>query len=479
MSVAPENRRIATPSIIDAIHSPALFQPWFRDPITWSAWLTFLRALFALEMDDADLATYSECTGRPTPPTAPAKEAWLVVGRRGGKSEILATIAVFLAAFIDWTPFLVPGESALVQVIATDRRQARVIYRYARAMLTNVPALKPLVASDSGDIIELTNGISIEITTCSFRAVRGYTVVAALLDEIAFWRNDETSANPDSEVLAALRPAMATIPNALLLAASSPYAKRGALYRAHREHYGKDGDPILVWQAPTKRMNPSLPLSVIEEAYERDPESASAEYGATFRSDIESFVSRETIDAVTMLGRHELPPLSDASYNAFVDPSGGSADSMTLAISHLENETAVLDAVRETRPPFSPEAVVTDFAALLKQYDVSTVTGDRYAGEWPRERFAVHGIAYIPSEKSKSDIYRELLPCLNGRKIELLDIPRLASQFCGLERRTARGGKDSIDHSPGAHDDLANSVAGALVNAAVAVNPWERWADKL
>ena len=400
MSAAPENRRIATPSIIDAIHSPALFQPWFRDPITWSAWLTFLRALFALEMDGADLATYSECTGRQTPPTAPAKEAWLVVGRRGGKSQILAAIAVFLAVFIDWTPFLVPGESALVQVIATDRRQARVIYRYARAMLTNVPALKPLVASETGDVIELHNGLSIEITTASFRAVRGYTVVAALLDEIAFYRNEESSANPDQEILAALRPAMATIPNALLLAASSPYAKRGALYRAHREHYGKDGDPILVWQAPTKRMNPSLPQSVIDEAYERDPESASAEYGAAFRSDIENFVSRETIDAVTMPGRIELPPLSDANYNAFVDPSGGSADSMTLAISHLENETAVLDAVREVKPPFSPESVVTDFAALLKQYDVSTVTGDRYAGEWPRERFAVHGIAYIPSEKS-------------------------------------------------------------------------------
>jgi hypothetical protein len=29
-----------------------------------------------------------------------------------------------------------------------------------------------------------------------------------------------------------------------------------------------------------------------------------------------------------------------------------------------------------------------------------------------------------------------------------------------LERRTARGGRDSIDHPPGAHDDLANAVAG-------------------
>jgi hypothetical protein len=42
----------------------------------------------------------------------------------------------------------------------------------------------------------------------------------------------------------------------------------------------------------------------------------------------------------------------------------------------------------------------------------------------------------------------------------LLDDARLLTQLVGLERRTARGGRDSIDHTPGAHDDLANAVAG-------------------
>ena len=68
-------------------------------------------------------------------------------------------------------------------------------------------------------------------------------------------------------------------------------------------------------------------------------------------------------------------------------------------------------------------------------------------------------------EQSKSDLYRDLLPILNSGRAELLDVPRLVSQLCGLERRTARGGRDSIDHAPGAHDDLSNSVAGAIVSA--------------
>jgi hypothetical protein len=136
---------------------------------------------------------------------------------------------------------------------------------------------------------------------------------------------------------------------------------------------------------------------------------------------------------------------------------------MTLAIAHAERGVAVLDAVREVRPPFSPEQVVADFAALLKTYHIHEVTGDRYAGEWPRERFRAHGIEYRLSEAPKSDIYRDTLPLLNSRKVELLDLPRLASQFCGLERRPTRGGRESIDHAPGAHDDIANAVAGALL----------------
>ena len=79
---------------------------------------------------------------------------------------------------------------------------------------------------------------------------------------------------------------------------------------------------------------------------------------------------------------------------------------MTLAIAHHQAGIAVLDAIREIKPPFSPEAACAEFAALLKTYQITTIEGDRYAGEWPRERFRKHGITYMPSEKTKSDLYR-------------------------------------------------------------------------
>jgi hypothetical protein len=136
---------------------------------------------------------------------------------------------------------------------------------------------------------------------------------------------------------------------------------------------------------------------------------------------------------------------------------------MTLAISHLEKDTAILDCIRETQAPFSPEACVEEFAADLRRYRISTVTGDRYAGEWPREQFQKRGIMYQTSERNRSELYLELLPALMGQSVELLDNQRLISQLCSLERRTARGGRDSVDHAPGGHDDVANAVAGSLV----------------
>jgi hypothetical protein len=122
--------------------------------------------------------------------------------------------------------------------------------------------------------------------------------------------------------------------------------------------------------------------------------------------------------------------------------------------------------------PFSPEAVVTEFVELLKSYRISKVSGDHYGGEWPRERFRKSDIefpvTYETCDSPKSDIYRDALPLINSGKIELLDNPRLTSQLCGLERRTARSGKDSIDHGPGSHDDIVNSAAGALILAGTA-----------
>jgi hypothetical protein len=449
-------------NLLEAIDDPRLFRPWFKDPESWTAWRAFISALFALPMTNRQAETFRTCTGRETPPQAAFSEAWLICGRRSGKSFIMALVGVFLAAFRDYRPHLQPGERATVLILAADRRQARTIFRYAHAMITRIPMLAALAERETTSEFEFTNGASLEVGTSDYRAVRGRTIAACLGDEIAFW-SSEDSVSPDTEVLEAVLPAMATIPNSVLLVGSSPYAKRGALFDAHRKHYGHDDAPALVWQAPTKVMNPTIPESVIAKAFERDPASAAAEFGAQFRNDISGYVSLEAVEACVNKNLFERPPVADVAYYGFCDPSGGSSDSMTLAIGHRgpDNE-AVLDCIRERRAPFSPESVVAEFADVLKAYSVRTVQGDRYAGAWPAERFSVHGITYKSADLPKSAIYQALLPLLMSGKAVLLDNQRLIAQIVSLERRTGRGGRDSIDHAPGSHDDVANAVAGVL-----------------
>jgi hypothetical protein len=212
------------------------------------------------------------------------------------------------------------------------------------------------------------------------------------------------------------------------------------LWEIHRRHFGKDGDPrILVAQGASRDFNPSLPQSVVDRALSRDRAHAEAEYLAQFRTDIESFVALEIVNGC--VGTYvEAAPISKFRYHGFNDPSGGSADSFTLAISHREGDRILIDCIREIRPPFSPQAVVDEFSVLLKSYGIKKVLGDRFGGEFPRELYRKNGIEYRVCDKPKSDLYRDLLPLLNSGRITLPKSERLVQQLCGLERRVSRAG---------------------------------------
>jgi hypothetical protein len=448
----------STISIREALSDPELLGGLFAGD-SWQSWRVLLIAAMGEALTHDERIIFTKLTGREHEPLQRVEELAAVVGRRGGKSRAISLLVAYVAGLCRHSK-IVPGEKGVVLCIAPDQRQASIVLDYATAAFEQSPILKQLIANRMADSLELTNGITIEVRSASFRRLRGPTYIACICDEAAFWYSDEFSANTDAEILNSVRPGLATTGGPLIIA-SSPYAKRGVLWEAHRKHFGKDGDPrILVAQGTSREFNPLLAQSVIDRAMARDRAAASAEYLAQFRSDIESFVSFEIVNAC--LGDYaEMAPVSNCRYFGFVDPSGGSSDSFTMAISHREGERIYVDAIREIQPPFSPESAVDDLVSLLRRYRVTCVVGDRYAGEWPREQFSKRGVKYLTSQKTKSDLYRDLLPLLNAGGVVLPKSERLVNQLCGLERRVSRGGRDSIDHGPGSHDDIANSVAGA------------------
>jgi phage terminase large subunit-like protein len=223
--------------ILKAIDDPEIFGNWFRDPATWRAWRAFLAALFALPMDADQLALFQEFTGRKTAPAAPFNESYLICGRRSGKSAVLAVVAVYLACFRSYRQYLAPGEVATIRIMASDRDQSRTILRYIGGLMRGNAQLARRIVRETSEAFELNNRVVIEVGSASFRAARGYSFAAVLADELAFWRSEE-STNPDVEILRAIRPGLMTIPNSKLLIASSPYARKGALWDAFQRYSG-------------------------------------------------------------------------------------------------------------------------------------------------------------------------------------------------------------------------------------------------
>jgi hypothetical protein len=432
------------------------------DGDSWRAWRILLIAAMGEPLTVDERALFTTLTGRECEPLQRVQEFAAVVGRRGGKSRAMAVLATYLSGLCDHSDALVPGERGVLLCVALDQKVAKITLDYAQANFERSPILRQLIANRTADALELDNGISVEVRPASFRKLRGPTYIAVIADELAYWYVESSYANPDSEILNAVEPGLATTGGPLILA-SSPYAKKGVLWDLYRKHHGAEGDALtLVAHGASRTFNPTLAQRVVDRALEKDHARGSAEYLAEFRTDVEGFVALEVVEACVGDYR-EQQPAADNSYEAFVDPSGGSDDSFTLAISHRDysNDCVVIDAVRECRPPFSPENVVNDFSAFLKAYRVASVTGDRYAGEFPRELFRKHGISYEVAMLTKSELFRDFLPLLNSVRVTLPRNDRLVSQIVSLERRISAVGKDTITHPPNGHDDLANAVAGA------------------
>lgn len=448
-------------TITDAMDDAELFAPWFPGN-TWDGWRAVLKAAYALPMTGDEVAFFRSIADR-DPPKCRVKELWCVVGRRGGKDSIASVIAAHSAALFSEQERLRPGERAMVMCLAVDRDQAKIVLNYTRSYFSEVDLLKGMVHNETSLGFELENSVDVAISTNNFRAVRGRPVLAAILDETAFWR-DERSATPDEETYKALKPALATLPGSMLVGISSPYRKSGLLYRKYRECYGKDGD-VLVIRAPTRALNPTIDQAIIDQALEEDPAAARAEWLAEFRDDISGWADAALIEAAVDPKVTVRPRIEGVTYCSFSDPSGGARDSFTTAIAHTEKNSVILDCLIEIKAPFNPTAATEQIAATLKSYGLGKTTGDKYAAEWVVDAFRKCGIRYEHSERDRSSIYLDALPLFTSGRARLLDNKRLVGQFTSLERRTSPIGKDRVDHGPGGHDDLCNAAAGALVQA--------------
>ena len=400
-------------------------------------WLATLKAAFGLTLNDEELKTFATVAGGRAPPLKRVRELWCVVGRRGGKSRIAAALACFFALFVKHK--LVAGERGVVLVLAATVDQSKVVFNYIVGLLHASDVLRREIAVVTRNEIRLKNGITIATHANSFRSVRGRTLCACVFDEIAFWR-DDTTATPDSETYTAVLPALVTT-DGMLVGISSPYRRTGLLHTKHKACFGTDNPDILVVQGSSETFNPGLDVAAIAAQAEADPIAARSEWGGEFRADLVGFLDDELIDAAVDHDRPlELPPRSDLYYRAFVDVSGGavSGDAYTLCIAHREHGLYCVDLVRGRVGPFDPVELTKEYAALCREYRISTVTGDKYALEWVSSAWRNAGISYVRSELSASELYLESLPLWTRSQVSFPTMPFWLRELRLLERSPAR-----------------------------------------
>jgi hypothetical protein len=122
---------------------------------SWHSWRSLLLAAMGEPLKPDELATFKRFTGREEAPGRRADELWCCVGRRGGKSRAMATLAIYLAGLCNYDDVLVRGEKGLVLLIAPDIRQAKVLLEYAQGTLESTPMLAQLTRIGSATSLAL------------------------------------------------------------------------------------------------------------------------------------------------------------------------------------------------------------------------------------------------------------------------------------------------------------------------------------
>jgi hypothetical protein len=472
-------------NVIDAIHDANLFRSYVTGAddgsvASWRNWITFLKVLYGLKPTKSEHDLIKQCTGRD--PGKLSKDGYteclLLCGRRSGKSKTIALVGAYEAVLSGREAKLSKGEIPMVAILSPTRFQSRIIFTYLKAVFDSSPMLQDEVEEERREGFKLKNGVEIAIVTGNPATCRGFSVIAAIVDEIAmFGLSEESHVRSDTELVRALRPSLGTT-GGRLLCVGTPWAAMGYAYQTWKRSFGNDDCDVLTWNAPSTVMNPTLSPGVVQRAIDEDAVAANVEYCVSpglFREDVEAYISRATVENIVVRGRLELPPRAGLPYCAFADVSGGRHDDAALAIAHKEDRVIVLDCLERFKAPHDPHIVVAEMASVLKRYGCDRAVGDAYAAEWSRTTFAQHGITYNRAStsvwkegaeaktkvaKPKAILYAELLPRLTSAEVELLDNELLITQLSLLQRRTRSGARDSIDHPPGGHDDLANCLAG-------------------
>lgn len=435
--------------------------------------ITILKSIYGMPLTEGQLEIYRRGTGRETYDAKPCEEATVIAGRRGGKTTLAVYIALYEATRDHGLP---EGQEGHIMIIAKDLKQAQGAFRSLRGKLLKSPVLSQLIRKSTRDEIILENNIVIGCFPPNHDSVRGRSLIAVICDEIAFWSQGEWAASPAEEVLAALRPGMATVDDTKLIKISTPYGKIGPIWQEFTRRAELD---FPVWQLSSMEMNPTLKREKLERERRRDEDKFRREYLAEFTDSVTNWIPPEFIDHSIVRGRAELPPCQDIRYVAALDAATRGSDFAFAIVHKMPDDRVIVDYVRTWTPsktkemPLLIEPILLQIRDALERYGTNQITGDQFYSDALRQQFLKMQIICSKFEfttASRSGLFTNLRDLLTERKLELLDDPKLIAQLRNLRQEQRPSGY--VDVRPvGGKDDSAVVVALAVKIALNEVRP--------
>ncbi len=436
-----------------------------------------------------------------------------LIGRRSGKSHISCFAALYEIVFGGHMQHVKvvkrkqkdgtikeTRQEVIVPYIAQDLPTAKANMIYIKLFAEMSPMMAKEIVNENSNVIEFRNGIKVQPEPPVLKTGRGVAIPVVILDEVGFWYKTADSANPDFEVLRAVRASMAQFPNRKRFIISSPYTEEGILWE-----YAKAGtkgrksiNPVdkkkyrtsLVMQASTAAMeNPQLIkagiMDTLIEEQAADPEGYIREYGARFVTAVGGYLPRELVQSAIVKGRteHKRKQLERDNlipyYIAAMDPAFR-VDSWAFTIMHRDMKGKLIQDVLKVWTPdkknkisLDPGVIMQQISEICKEWDINTIYSDQYQLESLQQialmyRLAIAGMDF--TGKSKAKVFGSFKQSLQAGNVELLDIPIIYQQLAMLQYKMGAMGNVQIYAPAGKHDDVACVIALAA-NCALTAFP--------
>jgi hypothetical protein len=390
------------------------------------------------------------------------QELVLALGRRSGKSLLASIWAAYDAIFGNYEGCLRPDEPRYIVCVATNRDQAGIVYRNIRGFF-NLPALAPLVVSETSEELWLGNNVCIRVLPCSSRAVRGLAISTIILDELAHFVDSEHGYQAGKMVHDALTPSLAQFRGkGKIIAISTPWGRLGIFWQLWQQ--AQEGLPGMAgFRYSTEDMNPTIDKAWLESQRLKNPDVFACEYEAEFLDAAAAFLPADAVRACVVRSEHT-PYQQGMSYVLALDPAFTS-DSFAFVVCHEErdnSERVVVDYIDRLEPPVSFVEACELAQQLSQAYGHARVVTDQYCAAPLVQALGEKGlrVALKPFDATrKQHVFASLSALIRAGRLELYPGP-VVDELLRLERVLTPSGM-RVEASSG-HDDLATALAVAV-----------------